>query len=481
MKTAIKYILLGLLASVLCSLPTGCDSLLDVEARHALSQDKVRSEAGCESLIVGVYNMMQRVSYLGRDLVCIPDVLADNCKISPGASRYAEQYHFQPYYNIDIWADAYQQIGALNEALLYAKSLPVTRKTEALEGEALFLRALNYHNLAIVYSRLPHYLVNEFNLGVPLVLEPFYNEGGDIAASASVARATVTDLWNRIESDLKQAFTLLDNNDEGLYPYRASSISAKALLARVYLYLERWEECVEASDYVIEHAPVQLYTGAYTDIFSKGTESLFELRYTAASNLESSSLHSMYGTYDNGVRDAEGYGDGTGPGEANLAVSDDLLSLIDRNLDKRFAAMRKVVYQGQRLWWSIKFNSWGGVFGLDNIPVIRIAEAHLNRAEAYAHLKDFAACRAAIDAFRENRGLNATDVNDSELLEEVLTQRRIELAFEGHRFFDLKRLGRPILRSQGRAAIPYEDYRVVAPIGITELDVNKKLENNPGY
>lgn len=481
MKTNIKYILLSMLASIVLALSSGCDSLLDVEAKHALSQDKVRSEEGCESLIIGVYNMMQKVSYLGRDLICIPDVLADNCKISPGASRYTGQYNFQPYYNMDIWADAYQQIGSLNEAILYAKSLPVTDKIKALEGEALFLRALNYHNLAIVYSRLPNHLVNGFNLGVPIVLDPFYNEGGDIVATASVPRATVEDLWKRIETDLEQAFTLLNNNDKGLYPYRASAISVKALLSRVYLYLGRWDKCVEASDYVIANAPVQLYTGTYTDIFSKGAESLFELRYTVAGNLGSSSLQSMYGTYDNGVRDGEGYGDGTGSGEANLAVSDDLLSLIDQNLDKRFTAMRKVIYQGQKLWWTTKFNSWGGVFGLDNIPIMRIAETHLNRAEAYAHLKNFTECRTAIDAFRKNRGLNATSVNDNELIEEVLTQRRIELAFEGHRFFDLKRLGRPILRSEGRAAIPYEDYRVVAPIGITELDVNKKLQNNPGY
>ena len=143
--------------------------------------------------------------------------------------------------------------------------------------------------------------------------------------------------------------------------------------------------------------------------------------------------------------------------------------------------MRKVVYQGQRLWWTTKFNSWGGVFGLDNIPLIRVAEIHLNRAEAYAHLKEYTECRAAIDVLRKNRGLEETPVNNNELLDEVLTQRRIELAFEGHRFFDLKRLGKSISRPEGRVAIPYEDYRVVAPISITEQDVNSKLVDNPGY
>lgn len=481
MKTINKQVLLSAIAAFVLLYFIGCDSMLTVETKNALPQDKVKTEEGCEALIIGAYNMMQKVTYLGRDLICIPDVLADNCKISPSASRYTGQYNFQPYYNLDIWADAYQQIKSLNEAIKYAKELTPSDKTKGLEGEAMFLRALNYHNLAIVYARLPNHLVNGFNLGVPILLDPFYNEGGDIVATASVPRAKVDDLWKQIETDLEQAFILLNNNDKGLYPYRAGSLASKAMLSRIYLYLEQWDKCIEASDYVIRNAPIGLYTGTYTDIFAKGTESIFELRYTVAQNLGPGSLQSMYGTYDNGKRDADGFGDGSGSGEANMAVSDDLLNLIDQDSDKRFSAMRKVIYQGQKLWWTTKFNSWGGVFGLDNIPLIRMAEIHLNRAEAYAHLKQYAECRDAVNTLRKTRGLNETDVNNNELLEEVLTQRRIELAFEGHRYFDLKRLGKPIARSEGREPIPYEDYRVVAPIGITELDVNKKLVNNPGY
>ena len=70
---------------------------------------------------------------------------------------------------------------------------------------------------------------------------------------------------------------------------------------------------------------------------------------------------------------------------------------------------------------------------------------------------------------------------DSGILEEVLLQRRIELAFEGHRFFDLKRLGKDIARPAGMPTIPYDDYRVVASIGTSELDGNTLLVNNPGY
>ena len=121
---------------------------------------------------------------------------------------------------------------------------------------------------------------------------------------------------------------------------------------------------------------------------------------------------------------------------------------------------------------------------MDNIPLIRISEVLLNRAEAYAHLADNTSlinARTDIDELRKNRGLDPTDVPNSGLLDEILLQRRIELAFEGHRFFDLKRLGKDILRSNSLPTVEYSDYRVVSPLPTKELDVNKKLKNNPGY
>jgi hypothetical protein len=96
-------------------------------------------------------------------------------------------------------------------------------------------------------------------------------------------------------------------------------------------------------------------------------------------------------------------------------------------------------------------------------------------------MKNYTQARNDINALRNIRGLDDTDVANSELINEILLQRRIELAFEGHRFFDMKRLGLPISRPNGLPEIPYADYRVVAPIGATEMDVNKKLVNNPGY
>ncbi len=169
---------------------------------------------GCEGLIIGVYDLLQDPYYAGRDLICVPDVMGDNCEPSPSSTKYAGQYNFQPYYNIDIWESAYKQIGALNEAILYLSEMEQTDKVKSLMGEALFLRAYNYFNLAIIYSRVPGHLVDNFNLCVPLLTEPFFNEGGSITEQASVPRATVDAVWEQIVLDLTNSFTLLENNDD---------------------------------------------------------------------------------------------------------------------------------------------------------------------------------------------------------------------------------------------------------------------------
>lgn len=460
---------------------TSCDSLLDVSTKHALPQDKIKTVAGCESIIVGVYDLLQDATYAGRDLICVPDVMGDNCQPSPSSTKYSGQYNFQPYYNIDIWESSYKQIGALNEAILYLSELEQTDKVKALTGEALFLRAYNYFNLSIIYSRVPGHLVDNFNLCVPLITEPFFNEGGSITEQASIPRSTVDAVWSKIVEDLTDSFALLENNDQDNSPYRISAVAVKAFQSRVYLYKGDWPNAISSANYAITKASVKLYDGDYTDIFSDGAESIWQLHYIVTENLKSTSLHSTYGTYDNGVRDAEGYGDGTGAGDAQLSISADFIGLIDQDKDTRFQAMRKVHYYGQSLWWTTKFNSWGGVFGLDDVPIIRISEVYLNRAEAYAHQSNYTSARADIDLLRSKRGLSNTDASNSELLNEILLQRRIELAFEGHRFFDMKRLGLPISRPNGLSEVPYDDYRVVAPISTTEMDVNKELVNNPGY
>jgi hypothetical protein len=132
-----------------------------------------------------------------------------------------------------------------------------------------------------------------------------------------------------------------------------------------------------------------------------------------------------------------------------------------------------------------KYIGKNGFINLDNIPVIRIAEVYLNRAEAMATpgspVFDETAALADLNRIATARGLADFTLAGPDLYEEILRQRRIELAFEGHRFFDLKRLGRDIVKAPHYNTLSFTDIRVLAPIPTREVDGNRNLAQNPGY
>lgn len=459
---------------------TGCDKMLETKSQTLLPQDKLQTEAGCEAMLYGVYDLMQETTFYGRDILIVPEVLADNSRLSPVASRYKGQADNRIGSHLDIWVESYEIIALLNEVIEYAEKLPETSKVKAIWGEALALRGLTYFNLARVYGREPGHLVDNFDLCVPLILKAFFYDGGPMGEDVYPARATVAEVWGQIEKDLTEGFSLLKGNDDGLMPKRMGALATQAILSRVYLYEGKWKECVEASDYVTANAPFDLYGGTYTNIFSKGEETIFYLFFTNSENWGSSSLQSINGMMESEL-DSEGYDIGKGVGDADLCVAEELIALFDQKNDLRIKAFRKAKINGEKVWWTKKFNGWQGAFGLDNVPVIRLSEVVLNRAEAQAELKKDTEALADVNELRTKRGLEAVSFSGEELLNEILLQRRLELAQEGHRFFDLKRRGETISKPAGRTPVSYEDFRVVARISETQMDANKNLENNPGY
>lgn len=477
MKKDKIYIILMLLCLLWM---TGCDKMLETKSQTLLPQDKLQTEAGCEAMLYGVYDLMQETAFYGRDVLTVPEVLADNSRLSPVASRYKGQADNRIGSHLDIWVESYEIIALLNEVIEYAEKLPETPKAKAIWGEALALRGLTYFQLARVYGREPGHLVDGFDLSVPLILKAFFYDGGPMGEEVYPARATVTEVWDQVEKDLTEGFALLKGNDDGLMPKRMGSLAAQAILSRVYLYEGKWKECVEASDYVTANAPFDVYGGTYSDIFSKGEETIFYLYFTNSENLGSSSLQSINGMMDSEL-DSEGYDIGKGVGDADLCVAEELVALYDQKNDLRFNIFRKAKINGEKVWWTKKFNGWQGAFGLDNVPVIRLSEVVLNRAEAQAELKKDAEALVDVNEIRTKRGLEAASLSGAELLNEILLQRRLELAQEGHRFFDLKRRGETITKPAGRIQVPYNDFRVVARISETQMDANKSLENNPGY
>ncbi|HWL00563.1 MAG TPA: RagB/SusD family nutrient uptake outer membrane protein, partial [Parapedobacter sp.] len=117
----------------------------------------------------------------------------------------------------------------------------------------------------------------------------------------------------------------------------------------------------------------------------------------------------------------------------------------------------------------------------DNVPVIRVAEVYLNRAEAYAKSGMDELARQDVNRIRERAGLDAVSetLSGQALIDEIALQRRLELAFEGHRFFDLKRQGMGVTKPIGN--VRFDEYRILAPIPYTEVQRNENLKQNFGF
>ena len=134
-------------------------------------------------------------------------------------------------------------------------------------------------------------------------------------------------------------------------------------------------------------------------------------------------------------------------------------------------------------------NKWNGDKGnlADDIPLMRISEMYLIRAEALAKDAGSASAgEAALNTLRNARGLGNVAADALASLEafedEILDERTRELIVEGHRFWDLKRLGRDIRNPDGSLKMQYNtSYRILAPIGQGLINVNPELEENPGY
>ncbi len=139
---------------------------------------------------------------------------------------------------------------------------------------------------------------------------------------------------------------------------------------------------------------------------------------------------------------------------------------------------------------SIKFYGKNGQINLDNVPLIRIPEMLFTRAEANFFLGNEAAARTDLASMRAARLFTppTTSETGDALINAIWTERRKELAFEGHQWFDLKRTGRN-LTGKGWATtlapvggvMLFTDFRFLAPIPLGEIDANPNLEQNVGY
>ncbi len=477
---------------------SGCNNLIDVKpADTPLTTDAVRDVANLEATIIAVYQAMETPDYYGRDFMLIPDVLADNGFVTRNESGRFGSYDANVVgAHINIYALAYKNINRLNLVLasLEAASGSAADK-KRLKGEALFLRALHYFDLVRVYARPPKKLVDGFDSGVPLVLEPTINA----AQLTYPARATVEAVYAQIEKDLTDVGNLLDNS---LAPNRASKVAAQALASRVYLYAEKWPEAEASATAALASAarvspqPIQFATADnYLQNWGNNyPEAIFQLTFQPGKGLESESLQAAYYIHPK----YSGWGD-ISARKYFMGDQGTNLALYDTD-DLRKGLYARTQKSGENVVYPVKFPGAKG-YGADDIMVLRLSELYLNRAEARAQQNNGSGALADVGLIH-NRAVSTkplgttltASANKPALLTAIYRERNAELGFEGHRLFDLLRTteaGGSFVKvndafytqqtASNLTTVQLKNYKLVARMPAIELQANPNLKQNPGY
>ncbi|WP_373520788.1 RagB/SusD family nutrient uptake outer membrane protein [Aquiflexum sp.] len=501
MKIIIYNMLKSLGLAIVIAFPlVSCEGILKVDPRQSIAGfDALSTPENMEAALNSPYARLRAVSAYGRNLTSFGDALADNGLATNNSGRLFNETRNQPYSHYAHWTNFYFGINELN---LFLEAIPGVQGTPAVpastksrwEGEAKFLRALFYFDLVKAYAYLPGVTVPELDKGgIPLVLEGVRTSDIEKALNRQTARSSVEQVYAQIYKDLEDAIRLLNDNRGIQF---ASQSAAKALLSRVALYNQDWVKAADLSNEALASSRGKLLEG---DDYIAGwrlsvhPESIFDLRFENASesNGANESIQATYTTIRNleNTTQVGGWGDliptpafvnlmgisvtGTGP---NLVIA-------DRGKDVRAFQFEvgpgRVANGSGRRMECIKFASKSGFAFGDNIPVIRKSEMLLNRMEAYFHLGQEDLALEDLNFLKKARGVEEVDLSGEDLLSEILLERRKELAFEGHRFLDLKRYGKDIIKQQGN--VPFSDFRILANIPQAEVDGNKNLEQNAGY
>jgi len=468
-----NIIFLSLVASLLMM---SCDDFLtqppELQQTTALT---LSTYDGLLAAAVGTYSIMYDDFWYARDFVVMADLLGGNSKISPITSgRFMEEYLWTntPTNTANLWTDAYDVIARCNNIINELENFSEVGVTEtqlnALEGEVKFTRALAYFDMARLYC--PPYAAGASNIyGLPIVL---------VTENGKPARNTLGETYDQIVSDLE--FAVEHMSDAPLHEGTdlkgwGSRDAAVALLARVSLYMERWQDAADYATEIIESEDYRLYTPAeYTTWDSGGvwgTDAAPEIIFEIFGN-EGNSAHPNWDqiTY---IMSPRGYGD--------IGASKDVINLFETGDVRANLFTNTADFPDD--FWSLKYPGKGGNLRIDNIPVLRLSEMYLIRAEAV--LNGASSTTTAADDLNTLRTARNASALTNPGLNDVYQERRRELCFEGHELFDLKRTQRDLVRVDYDGAvnqnIPASDYRWAIPIPIDELDANPNMVQNPGY
>lgn len=497
-----KYIIIATLAVIALS---GCS----LEQKPFLSQSNDMALIdfnGINKATAGAYAPLVDATWYGADFVLHSELRAENATRPVNtdfqSGRYVLPFNmsYAPEATSGLWSAGYYVISAANNVIEAVETAGVeaylSKGVEEQDiynvlAECYFLRALSHFDLVRQYGysvakvkRDPSKAV----YGVPVILKT------DKTGTLQPKRDSVETVYRQIISDLLYAEEIIDPDYErGSVASKraAASIGAiQALLSRVYLYHQDYQEAADYATKVIENPMYEMWTEEeYPSVW-------------AADKGDGEVIFEVYGLQTN---DYDAYWEGpshmTNPkGYADCAASPVLVAIYGENDVRGTQGVRgeddgKVMFctdeekKSNGELWTMKYQGKG--FGdavqtpdQSNTVVIRLSEMYLNRAEAIVNgavVKGVTA-KDDINVIRSNRGV-APEVTEPNVAT-VLSERRKELCFEGHYWYDVARTdGEISYKDERRPSIILDKASMywALPIPKREFNVNENLEQNPGY
>lgn len=453
MKRFISYVFAGLMM-------TGCNDFLDLKPIDFPTEETFYNDVkGLEGAVIGVYDELQSGSQYGGNFMTLMEirgdnVMDDNSGAGGGIRNQIEVFTETPAntYLSNAWSSLYKTIYRCNLVLHNAKSVKMTEdKYNEIVGQVSFVRALSYFNLVRLWGK------------VPLVTEP-----QTVEDARNNKREEVSVIYNQIIEDLNVAKSLPSewpDEEKG----RVTSYAACALLAKVYLYMENYDKVYE------ELTPI-------VSVIKEGKElSLVPTPETFPNNLKTSkdiifAVQYLKGGIGESVHQNNRYRNNDNENVISLPQSE----FESDNDNRKF--LLAPTGSGERPG---KFDTPAtNNETSSDFPVLRCADVMLMYAEALNELSQSPTQGAldALNAVRNNAGLPDKELSDfvskESLRKAIHKERRLELALECDRWFDIVRTN-----IFNEVFVGVDSYRVLYPIPQTEIEnVNDKSGwQNEGY
>lgn len=511
-----RNLCLGLSTLALVSVSSGCKDFLDTQRQGTYTADNYPYGKGgtpYDTFLFSAYDALRAYNYVSDGFMVVTSIRSDDAEkgstATDGGADVIAMDNFPVLTNgrvNTLWSEYYTMINRCNTIIdQIHNNADITATPEAklqAEAEARFLRGYSYFFLVRAFGRVPK---------IDKVM----------AVTSNVPQSSPAEIYSFIESDLQFAAANLPISWEKKFVGRSTKGAANGILAKVYLYQKKWAMAMTAANAVMSSGQYDLST-SYTKIFSEegenSKESIFEIQghVTVAIPSGSASTGIQYadvqGTRGNTTEWNRGWGwnmpsalleaayEPNDPRKARTILYSTTATTPSNTIYGQPAPFyptevpnlkynQKVLvhpsyisrFNNRRGWWM-------------NVRILRYADVVLMYAEAANELGGAANATLALDALNSVRARartgaptgtlpNLTTTDQAALRDAIRQERRVELAMEHERFFDIVRweIDGPAMQAAGKTNYSIARDRLL-PIPQQQIDLSKNvLTQNPGY